>query len=639
MSPLPPGLDLLLFPLVVAALLGLGAAIHRAVLQWISRGSGDRPSEVQAPEALVLSFGLGSGCAALLILALGSAKLLYLPVFWLLLALGLWLFWRQRSHFQAGRLWAQLRPQGWHEILLFSFVAAVMAFQLLGCMLPATGQDELTYHLSAPRQYLLAHRIHPTPHLLHANFPLNAEMLYLFCLGLGGEMLCKMLQWSQWLILLITLLAWVRRLDRGAGYLAVMLYLSPLAGVYQRAPTEAGSDLLTGTFFTLSLYCLARMEKGDWRRWVLLAGLSGGFAWGTKYVGPAFVTPAVCVYLVGRLLSLRMGWRSVAYSLALLLITTLLLFAPWMVKNALFTGNPVYPLAARTFPSPEPYRGIAERLYHFENQWNFYQQEPQPSSLPAKIARALGNYRDERVHWSLHEGDFLILFYLIFGVTGLILPIAGVRLLAWAALTVNIIFVFLYGTHLNRYFSITYSLAAALVALQLVYLFRQTSIERLLVAAFGVVLLLNLVNFQQRWCRLVDWHGRPLLTRQAHRQYLRRQLAEPLTVELSDRIAELTPPGAYLLGQGLRYPFHYGRRLYCTGAFEEELLEQLARRLGGWEPVAEALREQGFTHLVISREGKSPPPPPEWLEHNARLLWSAGPFELWQLSGKPGAGG
>ena len=104
----------------------------------------------------------------------------------------------------------------------------------------------------------------------------------------------------------------------------------------------------------LCLFTLATLAIAQWvvdedapssRRRGLLAGLFGGAAAAVKYTGVVYVAlPLGGLFLV-RAVRRRLGWGEVAATLA----GGVLVFGPWLLKNTLETGNPVYPLAYSVF--------------------------------------------------------------------------------------------------------------------------------------------------------------------------------------------------------------------------------------------------------------------------------------------------
>jgi hypothetical protein len=585
---------------------------------------------------LLASYGIGMGFLSLLMLLLGAVRLLYLPILWLVLFVGLYLFWRNRCHLPKCHEWQLLLPKTTAETLIAIFLTAGLAFHYLGCFLPAFGQDELTYHLTIPRQYLITHQVHATPNLLHGNFPYNAEMIYLFCLGLGHEMLCKQVQWSMLVVLLVTLLLTIRHLDTKAGYLGMILYFAAVGYVYTRSPMEAGSDLPITLFFALALMYLILSSHHTFNRDLTLSGIFNGLAWGTKYVAPIFVTPLVVTYLVWKLLQLRREtatvercklpstWRSLSWFFCL----NLLLFAPWMTKNTLCTGNPLYPMFTGIFPSPPPYDGIAARLFTYERRSNFYLSlDEKMGSAPTTADHHALTWRTfsfrlmqgylGKLKWSVYEGDYLLFLFIMASIAGLFWKKGVIRGLALAGVFANLIFLFIYGAHLNRFFSVTYPLAAILSAIVLNGLLRRTSRPTFLSGVVGILLFGNMINFQLRWCELLNWYGKPYLTKASHEDFVRRFQTNPEQEGVMKAIPELVLENGFILGHGVRLPYAIPRKIYCICDYEEELLSELERQHPDWKGIAEDLKEMGFTHLIL--KGASPAPQP-WLDQYTELL-------------------
>ena len=70
-----------------------------------------------------------------------------------------------------------------------------------------------------------------------------------------------------------------------------------------------------------------------------------GAAAAVKYTGVVYVALPLGAWLVWRAIRGRASWRAVAAAVA----GGAIVFGPWLVKNAIETGNPVYPLAYSVF--------------------------------------------------------------------------------------------------------------------------------------------------------------------------------------------------------------------------------------------------------------------------------------------------
>ncbi len=229
------------------------------------------------------------------------------------------------------------------------------------------GYDVLEYHLQLPKEYVKAGRIEYIPHNVYGNFPANVEMLYLLAMivhddipdvGVTANMIHLMFA------LLAVFAAWVagREWSPVAGIVcAVMLatvgWLTYLCGL---AYVENGM-LFFGMTATALLFRHVRLRPdndegggpddkpnapaGSWRS-VAAAGVVAGLACGCKYTAlPLIAAPLALATLV-------QGGRSIRRRIVEAFVfgaATLVTFAPWLIKNQVMTGNPVFPLVNSVF--------------------------------------------------------------------------------------------------------------------------------------------------------------------------------------------------------------------------------------------------------------------------------------------------
>ncbi|MEA2168774.1 MAG: hypothetical protein QOF76_2074, partial [Solirubrobacteraceae bacterium] len=98
------------------------------------------------------------------------------------------------------------------------------------------------------------------------------------------------------------------------------------------------------------LFLLRHHRTGD-RAELVLAGLAIGFAAGTKLYAFTAYPPMVAVWLVARYLQLR-DWRAVARDLAWLVGIAGALASPWLIRNLVEAGNPLFPQPLGPFTAP-----------------------------------------------------------------------------------------------------------------------------------------------------------------------------------------------------------------------------------------------------------------------------------------------
>ncbi|MFA6031194.1 MAG: glycosyltransferase family 39 protein [Elusimicrobiota bacterium] len=321
-----------------AALWLLAAALGAGLLRLL---------RVKAPraESLLLAAGLGMGLLPLLAFAaglwsfrpellraatLGAAALALLSAPW---------WWKA--------LPAESAPPVERPGALAQGAAAVtfaaLLMGLLASLCPEIFYDSLVYHLALPKLWLLRGSIGATPHNIYSGLPLAGQTLYGLALALQDEKLASVLHWSFGLLTTAAvLLIGLRRLGAAAGAFAAFAFALCPAALY--ASWNAGVDLQSSLFCALSMLALLQgleRPEGERRGWALCAGFLAGSACGTKYN----------VLPVAGMLVLVHGWRARANGRGLrdtvfMALAAAGAFAPWLLKNMFFFGNPLYPFLA-----------------------------------------------------------------------------------------------------------------------------------------------------------------------------------------------------------------------------------------------------------------------------------------------------
>jgi hypothetical protein len=139
-----------------------------------------------------------------------------------------------------------------------------------------------------------------------------------------------------------------RRMNSVYGLLGFFFFIS-IPSVL-RLSHWAYVDLGITFYTTAAILCvLSWREERDKRSWLVLAGLSAGFAIATKPNG------LVALLLLGLLFAWDLakkperGFRSIISELALFGAASTLPFLPWAAKNWYQTGNPFFPLLTGVF--------------------------------------------------------------------------------------------------------------------------------------------------------------------------------------------------------------------------------------------------------------------------------------------------
>jgi hypothetical protein len=326
-SALAPGLA----PLVLLVFLGAAAACAgRRVLRALG------PAGLDEPETTVAGATLGLGLLALGTFALAAVGFLKPWAVSLMLA-AVWLAgWTELNAFGASL------AEGARRALARPWLCALIGLPLLAalwaCLAPPHQYDSLVYHLALPQDYLRAGSLKPPAGIVYAHFPQNGEMLFSLALALGSDLLAQMLMWLCGALTVGWLLTFGRRLTPAAPW-AAALVATHTAVLLLCSTTYVEPLVMLWT--TAALLSFEASDEGRNRALLLLSAAAAGLALGTKYYAGLLAVAIVA----------RLAWRDRLKSAVLFAAVAGALFAPWLVKNWLCVGNPVFPFLYRIFPA------------------------------------------------------------------------------------------------------------------------------------------------------------------------------------------------------------------------------------------------------------------------------------------------
>ena len=343
---LPQRLPLILAAtLIGSAAVALGRLVLRAIVILPSLSSLER---------LPLGFGLGASLLGGLTLMVGRVGLLSpWPVRVGLAAIVLAEIVasireiRQRSD--------QPRANARPWLAWGAFIAITGPFLLtmaLGAMLPSIDFDAIEYHLQGPKEYFQAGRITFLPHNVYTSMPFSVEMLHLLGMEVlndwwRGALVGQLLIAVQAPLAAIFLALTAARVGspRAAWFAAVVYLTTPW--IYRLAilPYVEGplcfyhAGLVWGATVVWNEADPSRRKK----LWAVIGGLAGG-AMACKY--PALISAVIPLGLVAVADAIRR--RSIA-GVAAYVVAWAVVMTPWLAKNVIDTGNPVYPLGYNVF--------------------------------------------------------------------------------------------------------------------------------------------------------------------------------------------------------------------------------------------------------------------------------------------------
>jgi len=414
--------------------------------------------------------GLGLGIVSLCALGLGLAGILNRRTSALLLLIG------PLAALPRFVAWAKTRPripiERWLGEPLAGSWLLVCAAPVVGVMITGASivpgllwkpddphpYDVLEYHLQIPREWYELGRIVPLRHNVFSYFPNGVEVQYLMAMHLRGGAWAAMFQCQcfslAWVLLAgATVYGAIRGLGGSsttASAGAVVTIATPwMVMLGSVAYTESALAMYTALAAAWLLRAMVTGGRGRTAA-MIVAGVMAGLACGVKYTAVPMVAVAVGVIaLVAAVAGRdRRAWLAPLLSFAL---AAAAVASPWLIRNFVWTGNPVFPLAMSTLGRGhfDPVQVERFRIAHSPT--------PRQRPLTARVARA---------------GDVILADWQ-YGY--LLWPIAAVALaLAWrrrearaiAGYLVIVLVIWIGFTHLlGRFYVLTIPVAATSIGL------------------------------------------------------------------------------------------------------------------------------------------------------------------------------
>ena len=214
----------------------------------------------------------------------------------------------------------------------------VAVFLITGALAPPTDWDVLMYHLRVPKQFLQAGAIYRPEDNAHFAFVGLPHMLYLPLLALGTPEGPALVSALCTLGLALAGFAFGLRFldDRTAGFSLAILWGS---GMLLLVGISARTDTILGFYLFLVHYAVIRATQAEEPRFLYLAAALGGMAIGVKYNALIYLLALAPLGLW--VVLTRLPQRAAA--LALMLGVAFVSALPWLLKNAVLLGDPVYP--------------------------------------------------------------------------------------------------------------------------------------------------------------------------------------------------------------------------------------------------------------------------------------------------------
>src|SRR5262249_23831166 len=333
-----------------------------AIAGWGALGANLLKAKSRYPERLLVLFILGAAILYVLcivLLLIGQFKTwAILPV--LIIGVGLLV--------QEAPLWRSFSfsptPFTTSESLLFGLVLFLCGIRVVCGWTPLISYDLHVYQLYTPAQYLSHNHFVYLPMNVYTNSPLGLQLL------LGSSLvLDRSAQTAKLLITMTSLLLpaagafLVADSGRKASIVAAILALAYPA--FWLADVMGSIDLTAAGFLTIGVHWLRKALLSERTRRVelMLGSLALGLAVSSRY--QMIIMAVVCVALLFIEAYVKQQKHSGGFRrLAFIVLIPAVMILPWLVKNLVYTGNAVFPLAFQLFGGRDWSLDQAARLHH-----------------------------------------------------------------------------------------------------------------------------------------------------------------------------------------------------------------------------------------------------------------------------------
>lgn len=471
--------------------------------------------------------------------------------------------------------------------------AALLAPLLILPFYPPTEFDVTEYHLTAPKMWIAAQAIIPTPFLRYQVGPSSAHTLFAALMLILKDFTPQILSLAAVGLVATFLYGWGKRAhSAGAGILAVALWLgSPAAVDLGRV---ASYHALAALFGSASIYALAVYAATRRLPWFFAAAALMGFAqstWsGAFYFVPVLVLAAAYFSVAQR--------RSAPF---LALAGGILLgWGPTLLRSAWYTGNPTYPLFPELF-GPGPWWRLDELagIAHDIRNYGIARTLKGFVTLPYQLVMAPEKFQSGRLSYS--------------PVLVALLPLVAARATCHKLVRWLLALVFFYVTcwfivgQIMRYLLPVIPAFCLAVALTICWLVdwicgrERVTLRALVIGLAAVFLLVPGARFIREDIHL---RGPVPLTEQERADYIAARIPEYHAVTVAN--AAPAPLYSYMAINCA----YYVDALFMGDWFGPGRYSQITEQLMNPRGLYDALHRLGAVYLLISRPHQFEPPIP-----------------------------
>ncbi len=251
---------------------------------------------------------------------------------------------------------------------------------IVNALAPEIQPDAYNYHLGLVSAWLREPSAFTSRVGFYDVLPLGLQTVFAAAFSLGKHTAAKLVHLALLAATVPLLFSLGRRLrlkDYVPAAASVLYVCSPVAGI---SGTASYTDAALVFFMLAALWLLLAWHGQDDDRYLLPAGLVMGFCYALK-ISALVLAPVALVWVLSR----RRARASLLFAAGLVLA-----IAPWMIRAAALTGNPLAPLYNGLFPNPHFYESTEKQLAQMLRNYGGVQAFEVPAELTLKGRRLQG---------------------------------------------------------------------------------------------------------------------------------------------------------------------------------------------------------------------------------------------------------
>ncbi len=241
--------------------------------------------------------------------------------------------------------------------ILAGLITVLIVSIILLSSVPPVSRDALTHHLAVPKLYLNHGGMYEIPSVIFSYYPMNLELLYLIPLYFGNDIVPKYIHFVFALLTAFLVHGYLKKRTNTLFALFGALFFLSIPVIVKLSITVY-VDLGLIFFSTASLIFLFKWIEDEFKlKHLVVSAVFCGLALGTKYNALIvfFLLSMFVMFAYSRISSnegnqpdpirksSQVSLKALLFGVLYIFIV-LLVFSPWMIRNYVWTKNPVYPL-------------------------------------------------------------------------------------------------------------------------------------------------------------------------------------------------------------------------------------------------------------------------------------------------------